>query len=234
MNDLVRKYNMPDSTLLMFAGNLIVFMIRDAALFAARGVSAADITAFENLTNTFKVLKPDSYYQAALYGIAEMKRYIRKKALAKLLFVSGYFEQMWGKDSSKYKLLRIKKIYDMSDNDFLITCYNVATIASDYLPALSAIGLTQSDIDLLASDAHDFEDKMNEIAYNKALRNQNAQQRVQQANELYSFVRQYSTIGKLIWYDVDYSKYNNYLIYRNTRKSRPADTIIQSEDAALA
>lgn len=233
MNDLLRKYHMPDSTLSMFAGYLIVLMKRDAALFAARGVSSDDIAAFENLTNNFKVLNQDSYYQATLYGDAEMKRYIRKKALAKLLFVSGFFEQMWGRYSSEYKLLRIKKINDMPDNDFLITCYNVATIASDYLPTLSAIGLSQSDIDALASDAREFEDKMNVIAYNKALRNQYTHQRVQLANELYSFVKQYCTVGKLIWYDVDPSKYDNYLIYRNARKSRPADAIIPSEEAAM-
>ncbi len=220
---LSRKYNKPDANLIMLAINLISSMKRDASLFAGRGVSAGDISAFEALVNNFKNILSDTYYHALIYGIAKSKKEARNRALASVIFISGYFEQKWGRESSEYKLLRIKGVSGMTDNNFLIACYNVVTAASDNLSILSAIGLTQSDIDTLDSNAHDFEDEMNLLAQNKAIRSQKANERTQAANELYSNIKMYSSLGKIIWYDVNYARYKDYLIYQNDHKSRPAD-----------
>ncbi len=233
MNAIIRKYRMSNANLSMLAVNINAFMIRDAALFAGRGVTANDITAFESLSDVFKYIKPDSYYQAARFGIAESKRIARSNAHAQLSFVSGFVEQMWGKDSSEYKLLRIKGAINMTDNDFLVACLNVVTTTLDYLPTLSAIGLTQSDINSLSLAACEFESDMNEMAQNYALRKQYALQRTQLGNELYSFMKLYCSVGQLIWYNVDAARYDNYIIYKNSHKSRPDDAEIPSAERAL-
>ena len=45
IKELQRDFNLSDSELALYASNLVVFMTRDAAEFAARGINAADITA---------------------------------------------------------------------------------------------------------------------------------------------------------------------------------------------
>ena len=45
--------------LCVLASNFVVFMNRDVAQFAARGVNAAAITAFERMGNAFEILPTD-------------------------------------------------------------------------------------------------------------------------------------------------------------------------------
>ncbi len=208
-----REYNMADADLAMLASNFVVFMNRDSVEFAARGVDAAAITAFETLGNAFEVFPPDEYYQAAVSGEVDLKNAARSNASNMIQSVSGFFEQKWGTDDYHYKQLRIKGFHLMTDNNFLVTCRNVVTVATEYLASLTAIGLTQADIDALEAEAQLFEDKLNSIASKKAIRDDKTQERTQKGNELYSFATYYSKIGKLIWENVDEAKYNDYVIY---------------------
>ncbi len=219
MKEPLREYTMSNADLAMMASNFVVFMNRDAPLFAARGVDAADITAFEALGNAFEVFPPDEYYQAAVTGEVDLKKTARSNASVKIQLISGFFEQQWGTRDFHYKQLRVKGFHIMSDNNFLVTCRNVVTVATEYLSDLTAIGLTQADIDSLESEAQIFENKLNSIAQKKALRDDKTTERTQKGNELYSFVKQYSTVGKLIWENVDEAKYNDYIIYKSSKSS---------------
>ena len=216
MKVVEREYNMSNADLAMLASNFVVFMNRDSANFAVRGVDAAAITAFEALGNAFEVFPPDEYYQAAISGEVDLKLIARLNATDMIQSISGYFEQQWGLADFHYKQLRIKGFHIMTDNNFLVTCRNVVSVATEYLASLTAIGLTQSDIDALEAEAQTFEDKLNSIAQKKAERDDKAQERSEKGNQLYYFVKQYSTIGKLIWENVDEAKYNDYLIYRTS------------------
>ena len=216
MKVVEREYNMSNADLAMLASNFVVFMNRDSAKFAVRGVDAAAITAFEALGNAFEVFPPDEYYQAAISGEVDLKLIARLNATDMIQSISGYFEQQWGLADFHYKQLRIKGFHIMTDNNFLVTCRNVVSVATEYLASLTAIGLTQSDIDALEAEAQTFEDKLNSIAQKKAERDDKAQERSEKGNQLYYFVKQYSTIGKLIWENVDEAKYNDYLIYRTS------------------
>ncbi len=217
MKVLEREYNMSNADLAMLASNFVVFMNRDSAEFAARGVDAAAITAFESLGNAFEVFPPDEYYQAAVSGEVDLKNTLRVSLSNMIQSVSGYFEQKWGTADFHYKQLRIKGFHVMTDNNFLVTCRNVVAVATEYLASLTAIGLTQADIDALEAEAQLFEDKLNSIAQKKAERDDKTQERTQKGNELYSFATYYSKIGKLIWENVDEAKYNDYIIYKTTQ-----------------
>ncbi len=219
MKEERKEYMMSNADLAMMASNFVVFMNRDSAEFAARGVDAADITAFQALGNAFEVFPPDEYYQAAVSGEVDLKKIARSNASEKIQLISGFFEQQWGMRDFHYKQLRVKGFHIMSDNNFLVTCRNVVTVATEYLASLTAIGLTQADIDSLESEAQTFEDKLNSIAQKKAERDDKTEERTQKGNELYSFVKKYSTIGKLIWENVDESKYNDYIIYKSSKSS---------------
>jgi hypothetical protein len=64
MKAVERDYNISNAELCMMASNFVVFMNRDSTEFAARGVDALAITAFEALGNAFEVFPPDEYYSA--------------------------------------------------------------------------------------------------------------------------------------------------------------------------
>ena len=62
MVPVTRKYTMSNYDLAQLASDFVVFMTRDATEFAARGVDAAAITAFETLGNAFEVFPADEEY----------------------------------------------------------------------------------------------------------------------------------------------------------------------------
>ncbi len=229
-----RKYHLSDGRLVNIALYIHTFMIRDSAYFAARGVDSDEIIAYKNKIDVFKILLSDDYYKAMISGYTDTKSDIRKTAMMMIQLISGYFEQKWGKEDSIYNLLRIEGLHAMKDNDFLVSCLNVVSVASDYLPYLLDIGLTQSDIDSLASETLIFEDLLNLIAHKRMIRESKRSERIQLGNELYLFVKKYSSLGKLIWENVNLSRYNNYLIYKNIGTMPSNNDEILSVDVVMA
>lgn len=213
MKESKRDYHMTNGELMMLASNLVVFMTRDKLSFEPRGVSLQDITDFETLGNAFEAFPMDEEYKGLITIEVDTKNILRSTLTNQIQTVSGYFEQEWSTDSGQYKRLGIKDIQHKSDSSFLVKSRAVVRIAGEYLSTLSLIGLTQSILDILESNAQLFEDKLNSIAENRALRDVMAKERTDKGNELYSFVKKYSTIGKLIWENVDEAKYNDYIIY---------------------
>ena len=214
-----RDYAMSNSELMFLVGDFVTFMNRDSTEFAGRGVDAAAITAFEALGNAFEVFPPDEYYSALVTAEVEAKNAARDESYNKVQSISGFFEQQWGLGSWQYKQLGIKGLSASSDDKFKSVCRNVVAVATDQLANLTAIGLTQAAIDALEAEAQIMEDKGHEIKDKIALRDSKTQERTEKGNELYSFVKQYSTVGKLIWENVDESKYNDYVIYPSSKSS---------------
>ncbi len=223
MTPIKRDYNLSNAELMFIVGDFIVYMNRDFAEFAARGVDAAAITAFETLGNAFEIFPPDEYYSALVTAEVDAKNIARANSFDMVQSISGYFEQQWGLGSWQYKQLAIRKLSNSSDDKFKSICRNVVTVANEQLANLTAIGLTQGAIDALETEAQIMEDKGHEIKDKMAQRDLKTQERTEKGNELYYYVKQYSTIGKLIWENVDEAKYNDYIIYpkSNTGLSKP-------------
>ncbi len=208
-----RKYSMSDSELAQLASDYIVYMTRDATEFDARGVDAATVTAFETLGNAFEVFPTDEEYLGLLMIEVDAKNQFREDCTGDVQFLSGFLEQKWGLESGQYKRLGIDRLQILRDREFLYRCREVVRITTEYLTDLTPEGLTQTMIDTLETNAQSLEDKLNAIADKTALRDAKAAERIRKGNELYDYLRKYSTIGKLIWENVDESKYNDYIIY---------------------
>jgi len=213
MEEIKRKFALPFAELALLVSQTVAKMTRDATEFAARGVDAAAITAFETLGNTFEVFPPDEVYVGEIKDLTTEKNTLRDTVTDEIQLISGFFEQKWGAGSGKYTSLRIKGLHRMTDANFLLTSRNVVEMATAYLADLTPIGLTQTIIDSLEDNAQLLEDKLVEINSKKELRDDKARERVELANELYDYLTLYCKIGKLIWENVNEAKYNDYVIY---------------------
>ena len=118
MKAIKRNYAMSNSALADLAGDYVTYMTRDATEFAARGVDAADITAFETLTNAFEVFPPDEYYMAQVTAAVTAKNTARENSMNHVQMISGFFEQEWGTNSWQYKQLGIKSLINQTDSKF--------------------------------------------------------------------------------------------------------------------
>jgi hypothetical protein len=72
----------------------------------------------------------------------------------------------------------------------------------------------------LESDGQLFEEKLSATKDARAIRVAKTLESVEKGNELYSFCRIYSTIGKLIWQNSNPARYNSYLIYKKHAKKK--------------
>jgi len=218
MTELKKEFALSFADLCMLASNLVILMNRDSVQFLTRGVTAQDISDFEAMGNDFEIFPPDEYYSALVSAEVEAKETARTNCTNNIRLISGFFEQMWGIADYRYKQLNIKSFHNRADSNFLTTARNVVAVATEYLADLSPIGLTQGMIDALETEAQTFEDKMNNINTQKALRDSKTQERTLNGNDLYNYCKKYSTIGKLIWENLDEAKYNDYVIYKTEEK----------------
>ncbi|MCX6153033.1 MAG: hypothetical protein NT007_02610 [Candidatus Kapabacteria bacterium] len=213
MVELKRNYTMSNTSLYTLAGNLVSFMTRDNAEFTARGITTLMRNAFQTLITAFGVFPSDEEYKGLITIEVDAKAALRESIILKVQKISGYIEQKWGLSSGQYKRLAISGIQSMKENDFLFRAREVARIATEYLTDLTPLGLTDPQIDALTEEADDFEAKIHSSSDAKALRDTKARERTEKGNEIYSYVVDYTRVGKLIWENVSTAKYNDYIIY---------------------
>lgn len=221
MDDFKRNYTMSNPALCTLVNNMVGFMTRDQTEFTARGVTALMRTAYETLGHNFGNFPTDEEYKGLITIEVDAKTVLRNSILIKVQTISGYFDQKWGISSGQYKRLGIAGIQKMNENEFLFRAKEVVRIATGYLSDLDPIGLTQGQLDDLTTDITEFESKIRSVSDAKALRDIKARERTENGNELYAFAVEYGKIGKLIWENVDISKYNDYIIYDTSHPILP-------------
>ena len=204
---------MTDADLCMFTEFLVNFMTRDQVEFSARGVTGAMRTALKNLGDDFERIPIDIYYYADYLSAQENKTATRELLFVKMRAIMGYAKIMWGNNSAQVKQFDAGKMMLQDDKKLLTTCRMAVNIAEDYLSDLSPVGLTQAMITDLDTTCQTFEDNLNAISAAVAIRDIKARERITMGNELFSLVQRYCRIGKIIWTDVNYAKYNDYLMY---------------------
>ncbi len=219
VNELKREYQMSDSELCMFTSNLVQTMTRDLTEFTNRGVDAADISALEALGNAFEILPPDTYYKADVSIAVAAKNATRAGLEVKARDIIQCAIIKWGEGAPQYRKFGASSMTAMSDMKFLTMCRQVVTTAMGYISDLTSVGLTQSMIDDLNTEAQNYENNMNSINNAIETRDIKTSERVTDGNKIYSLVTKYCQIGKIIWDDVDETKYKDYVIYKVAQSS---------------
>ena len=223
MKNIVPNFRMTHPELCMFVSNLVMFMKKDAIYFATRGVSMTNILALEALDNAYKNFPSDPEYAGLIMIAVEDKTKARQAAYIIAHDITGYFIQAYGVSSEQYKRITVSKFANSNDNNFIMLIRDLARIAEELLPELSAIGLTQSKIDSLAAAADLLASKVDAVADAKAVRREKTRERIEKGNEIYSFVTKYTTIGKLLAEEHPEVNYKTYLIYRYKKRKKRSE-----------
>jgi len=211
--DAKRDYNMSDADLALFSSNLVVTMTRDQTEFAAKGIDLLTIQAFETLENTFEVFPDDVYYQQILVQTQQTKNGIRESLESKIREIVGVARVKWGRSSAQLRRFGQGDMTKFEDSVFLRRARLTKIVAEDFLTDLSTYGLTQAQIDAMAAETQDFEDALNDVETKIYERDIKSEERIELGNQVYAKVAEYCGLGKIIWQDVDESRYNDYIIY---------------------
>ena len=210
---LVRDYSMTDAELCGFAFELVSKMTRDITYFNTRGVTATDISDLETLAEAFQAFPNDEYYRADVSLAVQSKTSTREGMQVLIRDIVQCAIIKWGEQSPQYKKFSAQKMTSEGDKIFISTARQVVLVATNYLTVLSDVGLTASMISSLTTATDLFHSQLIAINDAQELRDNKTQERISKGNEIYSLITRYCTIGKIIWDDVDESKYNDYVIY---------------------
>lgn len=213
LKPLRRDYRITDAELCSFTFNLINSMTRDDTEFTARGVTSVERTALETLADAFQSFPNDEFYRADVSIAVQAKEDLRKSMEIQIRDIVQCAIIKWGDGSPQYRKFAVSKISKANDMTFLTIARQVVLVGTDYLTDLTDVGLTQTMLDDLEDDTDSFHSALISIYNAEELRDIKTQERAQKGNEIYSLVKKYCRIGKIIWDDVDEAKYNDYVIY---------------------
>lgn len=213
LKPLKRDYRLTDAELCSFTFNLITSMTRDDTEFTARGITSVERTALETLATAFESFPNDEYYRADVTLAVQTKENLRELMEVKIRDIVQCAIIKWGEGSPQYKKFAVSKVNNGNDRTFLTIARQVVLVGTDYLTELTDVGLTQTMLDNLEDDADSFHSALISIYNAEEIRDNKTQERIQKGNEIYTLVKNYSMIGKIIWDDVDEAKYNDYVIY---------------------
>lgn len=216
MSPLKKTYRISNFELCGMVSDVVEYMTRDNVEFTGRGITTAMRDDFKALGDAFEVFPPDEDYLGIISDIVIEKTVLRNSITLMIQKISGYFEQEWGINSGKYKRLGINGLTSMKELEFLFRARAVARLAEEFLTELTPIGLTQAEIDALEAEAELFEGKINETSVAKSNREDKTEERTKKGNELYEYLVKYARVGKLIWENVNQSKYDDYVIYETS------------------
>lgn len=212
MKAMRRKFRMTNYELSAWASKLVSLMTRDTAEFTARGVTTAQRAEIDTLNTAFKALPRDNDAKAKIKIAADEKLALKKTIITEIITISGYMEQAFGRSSGQYNRLGIKKLQVISDKELTFCARDVSRIASEYIAKLTPFGCTQAKLDALTADANTYDAKLTAISDAKTNRKTQTSVRLSKGNDLYDLISKYCAIGKLIWENVNKTKFEDYVI----------------------
>ncbi|MBX3043248.1 MAG: hypothetical protein KF896_05990 [Ignavibacteriae bacterium] len=213
---IVRKYNLSDGDLALFANTLVIAMTRDLTEFESYGVTALKISDLNDLIDEFQALPDDDIYLADYSYAIEQRDELRRTIENVLRSISARAKSVYGNNTAKYRALKSGSITKLTDSEFLVEARQIHSSAETSLADLTAEGVTALYLTTLEGNIDDFETSIKTVSDKKIIRDDAAETKVLKGNELYSLVVKYCDYGKLIWNNVSPAKYNDYVIYESS------------------
>ena len=213
MKELIRDYHMTDPELVLKSQDVDDSIDRDIAEFTLRGYTPAKKTAFELAITTFDGMPSDNYLLGQQEEKTQTKNTVRRACEKKINLVLTAVENVYGKNSAQYNLFtEDKSLSQLSDPQLLRYMEDFADSTNEHLADLADEGVTAATVAELNSLRTDFNNALKAQRKAEKDRNTGNSNRIAAGNALYKLLVKYCNTGKDIWYGVDESKYNDYVI----------------------
>ncbi|MCF8256177.1 MAG: hypothetical protein K9J06_01400 [Flavobacteriales bacterium] len=209
-----RDYTVGDGQLITIATRVLVGARRDVAELTPFGWPQARVDALESAQMALIDLPIDGEFTAIGMGLREDHRALRKEAARYVTVeVMTRVNSAFGPGSMTALRFRVEEIHLMDDFAFLLLLNRVARQASALLPRLAPKGLTQAHIDTVLQYAPSFFDSLIAIDTFIDDRDKAHDDRIEAGNAFYHEMKELCDLGKRLWFNVDPSRYNEYIIY---------------------
>lgn len=204
---------MTDPELVLESQDVVDSIDRDIAEFTTRGYTPAKKTAFELAITTFDGMPSDNYLLGQQEEKTETKNTVRKACEKKINLVLTAVENVYGRNSSTYNLFtEDKSLSKLTDPQLLRYMEDFADSTEEHLAELADEGVTAATVTELRDLRTQFNDALKAQRKAEKDRNTGNSNRIKSGNALYKLLVKYCNTGKDIWFGVDESRYNDYVI----------------------
>ncbi|MEO5572388.1 MAG: hypothetical protein ABIT08_07495 [Bacteroidia bacterium] len=208
-----RNYKFSDGFLKQKCDDVATSVTRDQTEFTPRGITAANVTAFETQSNNFGDIPTDEELQGAVSAATETKDDSAEQVRVAIRTVRTMAENKWGESSARYRTYDFKEMSRLPDEDLVRLGKRVIRVGTNQLPDLVSEGLTAAFLTALGLLVTDFDkdiDKQNDAEEDRDIATED---RIEAGNDLYKVLVRICNTGKDIWESRDEAKYNDYVIY---------------------
>jgi len=205
--------NMSYADLIIVCDVIQAFMVRDTTEFAGYGIDSVAISAYLTKINAFRDLPTDNELTAFLINATDLKNSIAKEVRVMLRSFSERARIAFANNKGNYGLFHANDLSKLPDSDLHLFGREVKRTADLYHTELAAGGLTALMITNLGAKLDDFEEALTDQKKAIANRDIATTNRADKALELYTLLMSYCETGKVIWYEVNEAKYNDYIIF---------------------
>ncbi len=212
-NDRSLDFAMSYSELVNQSFEKETYLLRDQADLATRGITAARITAFAGLRNTFINIATDTtmvgYINVAITNRDAAAAPLRT-ALREIL---GIAANTFGNKSGEYKTFNSGNIAGMDAADLCTLSVTVAEQAETYLTQMAPKGLTAAMIAELATLKTAVEPTIRAVTKANGDRQLVTSQRHNAANALFNEMKSMCSAAQVYYNDRNAEKADDYIIY---------------------
>ncbi len=225
-----RQYNFPDADLYIQCMEKIKFAHRDIKHFEQYSYSKSRLSGFLNQCNKFRALPDDDELLGDQMVLTEKKKEASEKLKAAIRSIMTRVEMKYNNRTGRYRKFGTSKMGDMSDAQLLFCGRRVIRVARAQMDFLTDVGLSDKNIQRVADSAQAFENALNFQQDKVSDRDIAVEQRVDLGNKLYNEYVVLCNIGKDIWAETDFAKYENYVIYESNNDQKKARKLKESKE----
>ena len=211
--DYQKKFSLSYTELIQISKNLCVVLTRDLSDLSIFGLTAASITNLSDLIEAFENSRTDLEYEGDVMIRTEAKNVFVDQVHDQMRFMNARVESAFGLNSTIYTTFRFANFYTLTDSELLDSFKRIIRMANQYITELTPYGVTPALITSLNTLAAGFSASIVDQEEAIDARRLAASKRLEDANEIYELVNNYSNFGKKFYSKSDPAKYEDYVIY---------------------
>lgn len=219
--EIILKFNFTYGKLKQIADNMVQLIDRDIAEFTDRGFTPARRAELIAQINTFVSMPNDEQLDGQKQIATENKDLARQNLEVDMRKIINMVRVSFPNSSAHQQEFGNFDLSRQTDEELVRNANIMKISATNYLSTLSTEGLTTAKITQLGTLTQALDNAIDAQTQAINRRNVTTEKRRTEANKLFDMVSKYSEIGKAIFADVSYAKYNDYVIYNTATGTNP-------------
>lgn len=218
-----RKFAMSYSELAQRGDRMVTLVSRDINEFSKYGYTADLPTTLRSLTNNFKGVEPDMYWEGHQTLATNAKNKSREDLTALLGEIGFKAKLALGENSREYKMFRINGMKKLSDSQLIAYAKHVCATASYFKEKLANRNIDDALLSECLTSVTELDDAIDEQVAAISLREQKSVERVDFGNQLYQLISEACEVGKRVWENRNQAFFDDYVLYGSTKSSATDD-----------